>query len=64
MAGDSYRVNMDKTYIQFWFFKNMRSAWDLVQDVKFLQVEENMYTLQLFCLGDWERVLQGRPWNF
>lgn len=58
------RVHIDQPYSQFWFFKNMRSAWDLAQDVKFQPLEENLYTLQFFCLGNWERVMQGGPWNF
>ena len=29
------RVNSDKPYSQFWFFKNMRAAWELSQEVQF-----------------------------
>lgn len=58
------RVHIDKPYSQAWFFKNMRAAWDLAHDVKFRPLEDNLYTLQLFCLGDWERVMQEGPWNF
>lgn len=57
------RVHMDKPYSQFWFFKNMRAAWDLAQDVKFRPLEDNLYTLQFSCLGDWERVMQEGPWH-
>jgi hypothetical protein len=42
----------------------MRSAWSLAQDVKFRAIEANLYILQFFCLGDWEKVMQGGPWNF
>ncbi|XBJ08347.1 hypothetical protein VPH35_013683 [Triticum aestivum] len=58
------RVHTDKPYNQYWFFKNMRAAWDLARDVKFRPLEDNLYTLQFFCLGDWERVMQEGPWNF
>ena len=27
-----WRVHIDKAYSQYWFFKNMRSAWDLAHD--------------------------------
>jgi len=58
------RIHTDKPYSQYWFFKNMRAAWDLAYDVKFRPLEDNLYTLQFFCLGDWERVMQEGLWNF
>ena len=58
------RVHTDKTYSQYWFFRNMRVAWDLAQEVKIKPLEENLYTLQFSCLGDWERVMEDGPWNF
>lgn len=42
----------------------MRAAWDLAHDCKFRPLESNLYTVQFFCLGDWERVMQEGPWNF
>ena len=58
------RVNTTKTYSQTWFYRNMRSAWDAAQEVKFKPLEENLYTVQFSCLGDWERVINDGPWNF
>lgn len=58
------RVHIDKPYSQGWFFKNMRAAWDLAHDCKFCPLEDNLYTVQFFCLGDWERVMEEGPWNF
>lgn len=58
------RVHSSKPYSQYWFFRNMRSAWDLAQEVKFKPVEDNLYTIQFSCLGDWERVTQEGPWHF
>ena len=40
------RVYMDKDFSNYWFFRNMRVAWDLAQEVKFRPLEENLYTLQ------------------
>ena len=57
------RVHIDKSYSQYWFFRNMRAAWDLARDVKFCPLEDNLYTLQFFCMGDWERVMQEGPWK-
>ena len=58
------RVNTSKTYSQTWFFRNMRSAWDLAQEVKFKPLEDNLYTIQFSCLGDWERGMLEGPWHF
>ncbi|KAI4976821.1 hypothetical protein ZWY2020_050428 [Hordeum vulgare] len=49
------RVNTNRIYSQYWFYRNMKAAWDLAQDVKIRPLEENLYTMQFSCLGDWER---------
>src|SRR4051812_6002042 len=46
------------------FFKNMRAAWDLAEEVRFKPLEDNLYTTQFSCLGDWERVTRDDPWHF
>ncbi|KAK1620952.1 hypothetical protein QYE76_026469 [Lolium multiflorum] len=58
------RVFTDSEYSSFWFFKNMRSAWDLAQQVETRSLDSNLHTFQFKCLGDWERVMEGGPWNF
>ena len=58
------RVNTSKTYSQTWFFRNMRSAWDIAQEARFKPLEENLYMVTFYCLGDWERVMNDGPWNF
>ena len=58
------RVNSEKPYSQFWFFRNMRAAGDLAQEAKFKPLEDNLYTIQFSCLGDWERVMHEGPWHF
>jgi hypothetical protein len=58
------RVFIEGEYSSFWFFKNMKSAWDLAQDVKTRSLEDNLHTFQFLCLGDWERVMEGGPWSF
>lgn len=58
------RVHTPKNYSQYWFFRNMRAAWDLAQEVKIRPLEENLYTMQFSCLGDWERVMADGPWTF
>ncbi|KAE8815217.1 hypothetical protein D1007_07342 [Hordeum vulgare] len=53
------RVHTDRPYNQYWFYKNMRVAWDLAQEVKIRPFSDNLYTMQFSCLGDWERVVEG-----
>ena len=45
------RVHIDKPYSQYWFFKNMRVAWDLAHDVKFRPLEDNLYTSNFSVWG-------------
>ena len=58
------KVNTKKTYSQTWFYRNMRSAWDVAQEANFKPLEENLYSVQFTCLGDMERVMQEGLWNF
>jgi hypothetical protein len=58
------RVCTDREFNDFWFFKNMRIAWDLAQVVKFCSLDSNPYTMQFPCLGDWDKVMEGGPWTF
>ena len=55
------RVHMDKGFNTYWFFRNMRSAWDLARTVKIKTLEDNLFIMQFNCLGDWETVTQGGP---
>ena len=58
------RVHTEKKYSQYGFYKTMRATWDLAPPVQFRPWEENLYTMQFSCLGDWERVTQGGAWHF
>jgi hypothetical protein len=58
------KVCTDRGFSDFWFYKNMRTAWDLAQEVKFRSLENNLYTMQFSCLGDWDKVMEGGPWTF
>lgn len=53
------KVYTSKDYGDFWFYKNIRSARDLAQMVKFRSLGDNMYTMQFLCLGDWDKVMEG-----
>lgn len=58
------KVHTTHEYGDFWFYKNMRNAWDLAQTVKFRSLGNNLYTMQFTCLGDWNKVMEGGPWAF
>ncbi|KAI4995900.1 hypothetical protein ZWY2020_037988 [Hordeum vulgare] len=58
------RVNTPKSYSQYSFYSTMRVTWDLAQEIEIRQLDENLYTLKVQCLGDWERVMEEGPWSF
>lgn len=58
------RVHMEREYSQYWFYKNMRSAWDLAQEVRIRSLGNNLYVLQSSCLRDYKKVMEGGPWTF
>jgi hypothetical protein len=58
------RVHTNTEFSHFWFFKNMRTAWDLAKDVKIKVFEDNLFMFKFACLGDWEKVMNGGPWVF
>ena len=42
----------------------MRNAWSAVKEVTFKVLKSNLFLVQLHCLGDWSRVMEGSPWLF
>ncbi|KAK1650898.1 hypothetical protein QYE76_068703 [Lolium multiflorum] len=58
------RVHTESEYSIYWFFKNMKTAWDLARDAKTKTLESNLHIFQFACLGDWEKVTEGGPWAF
>jgi hypothetical protein len=41
-------------------FADMRSAWNPTKDVSWRRVEENLFTVQFVCLGDWNKAMEQR----
>ncbi|KAE8820895.1 hypothetical protein D1007_01213 [Hordeum vulgare] len=56
------RVHTEKIYSETWFCRNMQSAWDLAQVLKFRPLEYNLYTIQFSCLGDCETLDTVEIW--
>jgi hypothetical protein len=42
----------------------MRTAWSPAKEVKFKALEDNLFTIQCHCLGEWLKVEQGGPCLF
>ena len=58
------KVHTDSSFSHYWFFKYMRSAWNLAKDVKIKVHGDNLFVFQFACLGDWDKVMDGGPWVF
>ncbi|KAM0902678.1 hypothetical protein ACQ4PT_019134 [Festuca glaucescens] len=58
------RVYIGKSFSQSALYSQMRSAWNLAQDVRFRKLGANMFIAQVFCLADWKRVTEQGPWLF
>jgi hypothetical protein len=42
----------------------MRIAWVVANEVTFNVLGPNLFLVQLQCLRDWTRVMDGSPWLF
>ena len=42
----------------------MRNAWSAAKEVIFKVLGPNLFLVQLHCVGDWTRVMEGSPWLF
>jgi len=46
------------------FFSTMQFAWNMAQGVTFRAVEDNLFVVPVFCLGDWQKLMEEGPWLF
>lgn len=53
-----------KNYIEQSLISKMRAAWNIARKVSFLPGWKNMFMIQVFCLGDWKRIMEDGPWLF
>ncbi|KAM0837413.1 hypothetical protein ACQ4PT_061663 [Festuca glaucescens] len=44
--------------------KMMRAAWNAAKEVVFRPIDNNLFIMQAFCLGDWNRIMEEGPWLF
>lgn len=43
------------------FFSTMQFAWNMAQGVTFRAVEDNLFVVPVFCLGDWQKLMEEGP---
>lgn len=58
------KVNTTRQFSSSSMFETMKSIWGLAQVPKYREAGENLYIFQMFCLGDWKKVVHGGPWLF
>jgi hypothetical protein len=46
------------------FFQRMDAAWGFAKKWSIRPVEDNLFVLQVSCLGDWNRAMEEGPWIF
>jgi hypothetical protein len=59
-----FRVHTSKPLSHAALFSAMRNAWVASKEVTFKALRSNLLLVQLHCLGDWSRVMDGSPWLF
>lgn len=42
----------------------MRSAWNPAKNVVWRKIDDNLFTVQFGCLGDWNKAMNLGPWLF
>ena len=58
------RVHTSNYFSPLTFEQHIRTAWSPSREVKLTALEDNLFTIQCHCLGDWLKVEQGGPWLF
>jgi hypothetical protein len=58
------RVHTENYFSIQTFEQHMKVAWSPAQEVKIKTLEQNLFTIQCHCLGDWLKVEKGGPWLF
>jgi hypothetical protein len=58
------RVHTSNFFSPQTFEQHMRVAWSPAKEVKITALEQNLFTIQCHCLGDWLKIEQGVPWLF
>jgi hypothetical protein len=58
------KVHTSNFFSPLTFEQHMRTAWSPAKAINFTPLENNLFIVQCFCLGDWLKVEHGGPWLF
>jgi hypothetical protein len=58
-----FRVYTTKPFSHAALFNAISNAWSVAKEVTFKVLGENLFLVQLQCVG-WTRIMEGRPWLF
>ncbi|KAM0882636.1 hypothetical protein ACQ4PT_032152 [Festuca glaucescens] len=58
------KVHTSKHFGNQPFFQKMDAAWGFAKKWSIRPVEDNLFVLQVSCLGDWNRAMLDGPWIF
>jgi hypothetical protein len=58
------KVHTDKGFSPAALYGDMRSAWNPANEVRWRQIEDNLFTIQFGCLADWNLAMYNGPWLF
>ncbi|KAE8819111.1 hypothetical protein D1007_03096 [Hordeum vulgare] len=58
------KVNTTNTFSAESFKTTMKFIWRLAQEPSIREADDNLFIVQVFCVGDWNRVMHQGPWIF
>jgi hypothetical protein len=58
------KVHSERGFSPSALYADMRSAWNPAKDVAWRKIDDNLFTIQFACLGDWNKVMLQGPWMF
>ncbi|KAE8820575.1 hypothetical protein D1007_01319 [Hordeum vulgare] len=56
------KVNMAKSFGAESFKSTMKFIWWLAYELTIRDADDNVFIIQMFCVGDWNRVVHQGPW--
>jgi len=59
-----FRVYTTKPFSHAALVNAMRNAWSAAKEAAFKVLGENLFLVQLQCVGGWTRIMEGGPWLF
>lgn len=58
------KLNTSRPFSSSSMFETLKSVWGLAHVPKYREAGDNLFVFQMFCLGDWKKVVHGGPWLF